>query len=77
MLKLIYVFLVIVTNMHTHKLSSELKNNPKMKNIIIFSCMYIYICMENRADSELRIFCLYIYSFKYRIFLNIIYIFEL
>ena len=53
MLKLIYVFLVIVTNMHTHKLSSELKNNPKMKNIIIFIHMYIYICMENRADSEL------------------------
>ena len=73
MLKLIYVFLVIVTNMHTHKLSSELKNNPKMKNIIIFSC----ICMENRADSELRIFRWYICSFKYRIFLNIIYIFEL
>ena len=38
------------------EISSELKNNPKMENITIFSYMK---SMETWADSELRIYRVY------------------
>ena len=62
MLRLIFVILVIVT----HKLSSELKKKSQDEK---------YYQMENRTDSELRIFRVYIYRFKYRIYFSISYIY--
>ena len=69
MLRLIFLFLVIVTRIHTNYLANQ-KNNPKMKNNIMFICMYVcmYICMETRNNSELRTFLVHNYSFKCRIY---------
>ena len=46
MLRLIILFLVFVTRIHTNYLANQ-KNNPKMKNNIMFICMYVcmYVCI--------------------------------
>ena len=69
MLRLIFLFLVIVTRIHTNYLVNQ-KNNPKMKNNIMFICMYVWklgIILNYELFLYTTIVLNVVYIFKYHI----------
>ena len=70
MLRLIFLFLVIVTRIHTNYLANQ-KNNPKMKNNIMFICMYV--CIYVWKLGIILNYELFLYT---TIVLNVVYIFK-
>ena len=70
MLRLIFLFLVIVTRIHANYLANQ-KNNPKMKNIIMFICMYV--CVYVWKLGIILNYELFLYT---TIVLNVVYIFK-